>query len=89
MLAYGRGRWAVSHKGKMITFACKGSANYQGRVFKYILFKINAKASESISEKKAVYRPPTPLPSGKISGEEAAVHRLPKSFGINFDLDFC
>ena len=51
MLAYGRGRWAVSHKGKMITFACKGSAIYQGRVFKYILFKINAKASESISEK--------------------------------------
>lgn len=36
-----------------------------------------------------MYRPPTPIPSGKISGEEAAVHGLPKSFGINFDLDFC
>ena len=34
--------------------------------------------------------PPHPtLPSGKISEEGAAAHRLPKSVGINFDLDFC
>lgn len=33
--------------------------------------------------------PPPTLPSGKISGEGAAAHRLPKSLGINFDLDFC
>ena len=50
-----------------------------------------SKTSESTSEKEAVYRPPPPptLPSGKISGEGAAAHRLPKSLGINFDLDFC
>ena len=35
-----------------------------------------------------MYRPPPPLPLGKISGEGAAAHRLPKSLGINFDLDF-
>ena len=50
-----------------------------------------SKTSESTSEKEAVYRPPPAptLPSGKISGEGAAAHRLPKSLGINFDLDFC
>ena len=53
-----------------------------------------SKTSESTSEKEAVYRPPFPPPpptllSGKISGEGAAAHRLPKSLGINFDLDFC
>ena len=50
-----------------------------------------SKTSESTSEKEAVYRPPPPppRPSGKISEEGAAAHRLPKSLGINFDLDFC
>ena len=52
------------------------------------------KQAKNTSEKEAVYRPPPPpphptLPSGKISGEGAAAHRLPKSVGINFDLDFC
>ena len=37
-----------------------------------------------------VQTPPPPYtPSGKISGERGAAHRLPKSLGINFDLDFC
>ena len=52
-----------------------------------------SKTSEKYFRKGGrVQTPPPPhptLPSGKISGEGAAAHRLPKSVGINFDLDFC